>query len=296
MDHDRLFKDLLTTFFTEFLELFFPEMAAGIDRDQIEFLDKEVFPDLNSGDRNEVDLLAKVRLQNQEAFILIHVENQSTHQNNFPKRMFNYFSVLHRKFDLPVYPIAIFSYDRPTTPPIDAYSIELFGAKILQFQFQPIQLNRLRWRDFLSRPNPVAIALMTKMSVAPADRPRVKLECLRMMLTLKLKPARAELIAGFMKSYLSLTAAEKVVYTQEIEKIDPDEREIVMNYVNEWEEQGYLNLLLRMLQRRFGSLSTDLLETLHALSSEQLLELSDALLDFKQLSDLNAWLDSVPHA
>ncbi len=60
MDHDCLFKDLLTTFFTEFLELFFPDMAA-IDREHIEFLDKEVFPDLNTGDRNEVDLLAKVR-------------------------------------------------------------------------------------------------------------------------------------------------------------------------------------------------------------------------------------------
>jgi hypothetical protein len=32
MDHDRLFKELLTTFFVEFIELFFPELAEGLDR------------------------------------------------------------------------------------------------------------------------------------------------------------------------------------------------------------------------------------------------------------------------
>jgi hypothetical protein len=40
IDHNRLFKDLLTTFFTEFLELFFLRMAAELDRSSTEFLDK----------------------------------------------------------------------------------------------------------------------------------------------------------------------------------------------------------------------------------------------------------------
>ena len=39
MDHDRLFKELLTTFFVEFLELFFPETLPYLDRDSVEFLD-----------------------------------------------------------------------------------------------------------------------------------------------------------------------------------------------------------------------------------------------------------------
>ena len=29
MDHDRLFKELLTTFFVEFLDLFLPDIAAA---------------------------------------------------------------------------------------------------------------------------------------------------------------------------------------------------------------------------------------------------------------------------
>jgi len=43
MDHDRLFKELLTTFFVEFVDLFFSELAAYLNADSITFLDKEVY-------------------------------------------------------------------------------------------------------------------------------------------------------------------------------------------------------------------------------------------------------------
>jgi hypothetical protein len=75
MDHDRLFKQLLTTFFVEFIELFLPKLSAHLERDSIEFLDKEIFTDLTSGERHEVDLLARARLRGEEAFFIIHVEN-----------------------------------------------------------------------------------------------------------------------------------------------------------------------------------------------------------------------------
>jgi hypothetical protein len=51
IDHDRLFKELLTTFFWEFLDLFFPDVAAYTDRASLEFLDKEVFTDITEGER-----------------------------------------------------------------------------------------------------------------------------------------------------------------------------------------------------------------------------------------------------
>lgn len=43
MSYDERFKALLTVFFREFLELFFPEIAERIDwRKKPEFLDKEL--------------------------------------------------------------------------------------------------------------------------------------------------------------------------------------------------------------------------------------------------------------
>src|SRR5271168_1385780 len=59
VDHDRLFKELLTTFFFEFLDLFFSELAAQIDRESIEFLSQELFPDLLDGAEYQADILVK---------------------------------------------------------------------------------------------------------------------------------------------------------------------------------------------------------------------------------------------
>lgn len=68
IDHDRLFKELLTTFFWEFIEFFLPEVAVYLERDSISFIDKEVFTDVTAGERYETDLLVKVRFQGKESF------------------------------------------------------------------------------------------------------------------------------------------------------------------------------------------------------------------------------------
>ncbi|MFM7278906.1 MAG: flagellar assembly protein H, partial [Microcystis aeruginosa] len=46
IDHDRLFKELIATFFVEFIQLFFPEIINYLELNQITFLDKEVFTDV----------------------------------------------------------------------------------------------------------------------------------------------------------------------------------------------------------------------------------------------------------
>src|SRR4051794_30131216 len=102
MDHDRLFKELLRTFFVEFIEAFVPNVSEFLDASSIEFLDKEVFTDVASSDRHEVDLLVKAKFKGEEAFFLIHVENQATAQEDFAARMFRYFARLNEKFRLPV--------------------------------------------------------------------------------------------------------------------------------------------------------------------------------------------------
>jgi len=60
-DHDRLFKELISTFFLEFIDLFFPEVRAYIEDGSLEGIDKEIFTDVTSGERHEADLVAKLR-------------------------------------------------------------------------------------------------------------------------------------------------------------------------------------------------------------------------------------------
>ncbi len=51
INHDQLFKELLTTFFIEFIELFFPEVLEYLDINSITFVDKRCDPAPPSGAR-----------------------------------------------------------------------------------------------------------------------------------------------------------------------------------------------------------------------------------------------------
>jgi predicted transposase/invertase (TIGR01784 family) len=99
-------------------------------------------------------------------------------------------------------------------------------------------LNRLNWRDFIDRPNPVAAALMAKMKIAPKDRPKVKAECLRLLVTLKLNPAKTALISQFVDTYLRLNAKEEQMFQTEIDTMDIAQKEEIMQATTSWEEKG----------------------------------------------------------
>jgi len=97
MDHDRLFKELLSTFFVEFVELFFPEMATYLDARSVTFPDKELFTDVTSGTSREADSVARAEFAGKRpaAFFLVHVEAQARDEADFPARMCRYFFRLH---------------------------------------------------------------------------------------------------------------------------------------------------------------------------------------------------------
>ncbi len=85
MGHDRLFKELLSTFFLEFVDLFLPNVSAALDRSvAIVPMDKEIFTDVTRGEKHEVDVLMKARFRGEDAFFLVHLENQATAQSEFP--------------------------------------------------------------------------------------------------------------------------------------------------------------------------------------------------------------------
>lgn len=302
MDHDRLFKELLTNFFIEFFELFFPEMVEYLDRESLEFLDKEVFTDVTQGQRHEVDLVAKARFRDQPSFFLVHVEAQAQRQSDFGRRMFTYFSRLHEKFALPVYPVAVFSYDQPNRTEPDEYVVRFPDLQVLAFRFRVVQLNRLDWRSFVERPNPIAAALMSKMRIEPSERPRVMAACLALLAQLELDSARGELISGFIGTYLRLTIEEERGFQAELEKFEPQRRERIMEIVTGWMEkgmeagarQGKRDLILRQLRKRLGSLDLDIDAHINELSGEQLDQLAEAVLDFTSQFDLTAWLDAHP--
>jgi hypothetical protein len=237
-DHDRLFKELLTTFFVEFLELFAPSVLEYLDRDSLVFLDKEVFTDVTAGERHEVDLLVQARFKSEDTVFLIHTENQGQSRSGFGRRLFAYFARLFEKHGKPVYPIVLFTYAEPARAEPAEFLVKFPDKTVLEFRYTVIQLNRLDWRDFLKNENPIASALMAKMRYGPEERPKVKAECLRLLARLRLDPAKAQLISGFVDVYLRLNAEEQTLYDAEVETFPRTEVEAMMQFTTSWEEKG----------------------------------------------------------
>ena len=205
--------------------------------------------------------------------------------------MFRYFCLLSGKHDLPVYPIALLSFDSPRTLQPKKYRVVFPGKVVMEFKYEVVQLNRLNWRNFLQNRNPVAAALMAKMNIAPQDRPRVKLECLRLLATLRLDPARMKLISGFVDTYLRLNAEEEVQLKSQVNTLQSEEREEVMEIVTSWMEQGELRIILRQINRKIGEIAPQFIEIIRQLSEPKLGDLSEALLDFSTEENLAAWLE-----
>jgi hypothetical protein len=123
-DHDRLFKELLSTFLMEFLELFFPDLASTIEPESIRFLQQEYFLDLTSGDEKVIDLLVEVKQAGEDMAFLIHLEAQAFAEANFTRRIFFYFALLHQKYLQRVYPVVVFSFDQPYRQEPHQYRVE----------------------------------------------------------------------------------------------------------------------------------------------------------------------------
>lgn len=298
INHDQLFKELLTTFFVEFLDLFFPRVLEYLDSEQITFVDKELFTDTVQGEKKIMDIVALSQFQGQDFSFLVHIENESRSNTNFNQRMFRYFCTLFLKYNLPVYPIVVFSYDSPQRLDQSNFVVDFPDKQVLNFDYEIVQLNRLNWRDFLQQRNPVAAALMSKMKIAKSDRPKVKAECLRLLVTLKLDPAKMQLISGFVDSYLNLTPQEETIFQSELSTIDLPDQEKIMELTTSWEQKGItkgrleekLSITLRLLNRKLGTLPESITEQIKSLESNQLDSLTEDLLDFQTLDDLTAWL------
>ena len=226
--------------------------------------------------------------------------------------MFRYFARLHEKFDVPIYPIVIFSYDSPKTVAVNNYQINFPDLEVLKFNYQVVQLNQLNWRDFLNSSNPVASALMSKMNIAAADRPKVKAECLRLLVTLKLNPAKMQLISGFIDTYLRLNKIEEQTFKTEIGTLVTEEKEEVMQIVTSWMEAGIeqgiergieqgieqgiereKDLIVRLINRKLGKIDLELETQIRSLNVEVIESLGEAIFDLDTVEDLRTWFNII---
>ncbi|MGH9803522.1 MAG: Rpn family recombination-promoting nuclease/putative transposase [Blastocatellia bacterium] len=311
-DYDSPWKDVLTLFFPEFMEFFFPQVydAIGWSRG-FEFLDKEMqrLSAKAAVGRRTVDKLARVWLKNgDELRVLIHIEVQGQRESAFPQRMFVYNYRLFDRHKSPVASFVIFTDEDSDWRP-NEYRAEIFGTE-LSLKFTTVKLidYRPRLQELEQSDNPFAVVVLAQLAASEThgnaeERFWKKLEIAKRLYVRGYKQQQVMALFEFLDSLLQLPDE---LDNEFYEKLDEQKGEEKMKYVSSIERigirkgveigrgEGSVEIVLRILKRRFGALDETVESQIRTLSLWQVEELSDYLLEFASLADLQSWLSLHP--
>ena len=158
--YDELWKNIIEKLFPHFLAYFMPELYADVDLAQgYEFLDKELQKIKLKGKKGKklTDKLVKVRLKDgTEEWLLIHVEVQGTHEEDFDRRMFRYFYRLYDKHDVAITALAVLTYK--TDRQYD-FNYEVYGSKVT-YSYNTACIANYSEKEMQNSENPFALVCL----------------------------------------------------------------------------------------------------------------------------------------
>ena len=301
MRHDALFKEVLRAFFREFMELFFPSVAARLDFDRVTFLDKETFTDLPLGDQREADLVVQVyTLDGTPEIILTHIEVEARRRTGFPLRLFEYYMMLRLRHRLPTYPIVIYLSSGAGGLTAERHEELVFDEQVALFTYRAVGLPDLLADDYQESQNPIGPALSALMKPSRLGRVVQKYRSLRAMARSRLDDARKALLTNVIETYLPLKAEEQDELGRLIAMPEGKElREMISVYeqrgiekgiergIEQGIEQGKQEWLLRLLRGKFGVLPDEVTTRVEATNDgEELDRLFDRAMDVSSLEEV----------
>src|SRR5438270_901520 len=219
-DHDQRFKTLLKEFFADFLRLFFAPWAERLDCRQVEWLDKEVFPDPPEGARHILDLVAKVPTRQavpeqgsgepERWLALIHVEIESPDKvAPLRPRMFRSYVHLRAGHGLPVLPIGLYLRVGLQGIGVDVYEERFWELRPVRFEYLYVGLPALDAVEYVQGDNWLGVALAALMRI-PHDRVAwLGAEALRRIHAAPLTDQQRFLLGECVHAYLPLDPAQE---------------------------------------------------------------------------------------
>ena len=295
MEYDQLFKILLKTFFKQFIELFFPEVAPRLDWLEIEFLEQEKFTDIPAGASRYVDVVAKVATKEGEPeLILVHVDVEHPWRSTFPFRMFEYYALLRLRHRLPVFPIAILPERKIKGFEPETYSEGLFGHEFLSFNYFHIGLKGILVDDYWDDDNPISWGFASLMDSGERERALLLIECYRRVKDSSLNEAEKSVLLNFIVTCFQLTPDEETDFQRLLEQEEEyqEVREMRGTYFDKLERQGMQKILTRQLQAKFGPLPQEVVDKVQKIESEnELTQIAEKFITASSLAELG--LDKV---
>ncbi|WP_159788855.1 DUF4351 domain-containing protein [Sodalinema gerasimenkoae] len=232
----------------------------------------------------ENDSLMKVSTPELGLFLLL-VELQLRYHRKMPLRVRAYTALAGEKYELPVYPVLINILPHVKDPQIPScYESEFNEIRALQ-EYRVINL----WE--------VDVNLVFEQNIRSLLPfvPILKGGGEEQVVRRALRELRADEELSQLESLLSFfsTFVLELPVVQQIMRWDMAvlrESPLAQELFREGRVDGQLELVLRQLTRRVGTLDESLVQRVRGLSSEELEGLAEALLDFSDVSDLQGWL------
>lgn len=164
-NYDEPWKAAIVEYFESFLSFFYPEIHVSINWEKTPIsLDKEleqITASATTEKRYADKLFQAWLLDNQEIWILIHIEVQSQYDREFSQRMFIY---NYRAFDLyhkPVISLAILGDETSSWRP-HSYQYGL-GNSQMRLDFSIVKLLDYQWEELAQSNNPFAMIVMAHL-------------------------------------------------------------------------------------------------------------------------------------
>lgn len=225
---------------------------------------------------------------------ILHLEFQTQPESEppLPLRMLDYWVRLHRQYRCPVEQVIIFL--KYTTS--EAVFIEQFEAGNTRHRYRVIRMWEQDPTTLLANP-----ALLPLASLARTDSPQTLLEQVAAQVaSIESTQERRNLAAG-VQILAGLRFDENLIeqlFREDVVKESVIYQKILQQGVQQGLQQGQqlgrqegeAALIIRQLNRRLGSVDSATQEQIRNLSSFQLEELGEALLDFSDATDLATWL------
>lgn len=302
--HDQLLKDLLRTFFADLVRLVHPHLAARLQLERAQFVDKQSFTDWPEGDRREMDLLAQVPLAVDGLPLLVHVEIEARARRAMKDRLWRYYMQLRLRHGLPVVPILVNLRGGPAGVTCETLAEGHLDLEVARFRHYRFGVSGCLAEEYLARPEPLAWGLAALMRSRRWSRAEQKMECLRRIAEAPgLTGIENFLLANCVETYVQLTGEDAAAYAR-LRKSADNRRvsAMQMTWADRLEAKGmekgltrarneglraFRRVVLRQLGQRFGRLPENVRRRVQAIDSvEGLAKVAEKVLLIRSLDEI----------
>jgi hypothetical protein len=283
-DYDSPWKEAIDLYFRPFLALLFPYMHRDINWSRgFEMMDKELqqlLPKSARG-RRTVDKLVKVwRLDGSEAWVLIHIEVQTSRERGFSLRMFVYNGRIADRYNREVVSLAVLADDNPNWRP-DSYAWELWGCR-KRMDFPVVKLLDFRGREteLEEDANPFAKIVLAHLKALETrrdveNRREWKFRLVRGLYERGFSKEDIRQLMRLIDWLMELPEAVQERFDRELDEYEEGRK---MPYVTSWERNGMVKLMEKQLRIKFGAEGAALVPAIRAMNdAEKYLTISEAI-------------------